>query len=1105
MDIARSALLRRIFDEAAERPEAQRAEFVHQECAGDVAMEREVLSLLDALRHGSASLEADPATWLVGGSLTAPDPATPLPSSGVPPGNDPVMASDLRGTTIGDFRLGPLIGRGGIGAVYAAEQISLKRPVAVKLLQSWTASREARRRFVEESAILARLRHPSIAQVIAAGTRELDLNGPDRALAAGLFNDLHSVPWIAMELVEGARTIVQYCREESLPPMDILALFAAVSDAVHHGHQQGVIHRDLKPANILVSARGETKIIDFGVAKAIGDDPQHDGPRTQQGSVFGTLRYMSPEQCDGRGRPVDTRSDVYALGVVLYESLTGVLPYALDEASLASVAKAVCEATPIDPRSLQPSLKADTVAVLMKALGKVPAERYQSAAELAADLRRVIAREPVLARRASVLYRVRMFARRRPATTALIVAAVLGMFVGIAGLGLGIARERVARAEAERTAWIANLTAADSSLRLGDGGSAMRRLNAVPPHRRGWEWRYLEALADTSVSSWQIDSKPEGVFLSHTGRYAYCYNTQGLDRHADIIDTSSRQIILSIADGIPAGTVAWNSDESLIALPQAQGVVLLNAKTGAEVRRWPPTASGGPLGAEFSPDGSLLAVGLSELAGVVVYDVRSGETVFSRPSEAWVYHPAFSPDGKELAWSDVKTVESVDTATWASRRSVATARITSVEPGNLAYSPDGRLLAVVCGLVVQVIDVESWTVRATLRGHAQRIHWLAFDDSSNRLVTTSIDRTVRIWDSNTGELITTLLGHESPTHHARFLSGATQGQASVISVDSAARVRTWNLGANGPVFSARADDASPFINQLDFVSSTATLRAVGRNALISIDLETRPSLLSRDHFDGHFLGVIPGEELALVNTASRSLSLICLADDNVEWTRDLDPVFEFVVSPDGQLIAAFRKNGQISILRVSDGVELGQTPPDPNGSHRPAFSPDGRVLATLSRDGALRLWNASNATLITELASEADRAHGLCWSSDGTLLAYANAPQGVTVLDTQTRRPVTTIESVGGNVWSIAISPDKTRMAVGAQDRITHLYELPSGDELLQLRDHTGTVMSIAWRADGRYLATGGYDKRVFVYDSKARPSSESSSTDHPEAPPVRR
>ena len=272
--------------------------------------------------------------------------------------------------------------------MFEAEQITGKRRVAVKLLQSWTAPRDSRRRFVEESATLAKLQHPGIALVIAAGTRTLDLTGPDQALAAGIFSDLRSVPWIAMELVEGARTILDWSRGREA--LAVVRIFASVRDALHNGHQQGIIHRDLKPANILVNDRSEPKIIDFGIACAIGAGAADVPENTMTGMPLGSPRYMSPEQSEGAAAAIDTRSDVYALGVVLYEALTGTMPYDVDDTSLAVCARTICQTPAGDPRSVATHQSADLAAVLLMVPRKPPAERYQSASDFAADLRRVL-------------------------------------------------------------------------------------------------------------------------------------------------------------------------------------------------------------------------------------------------------------------------------------------------------------------------------------------------------------------------------------------------------------------------------------------------------------------------------------------------------------------------------------------------------------------------------------------------------------------------------------------------------------------------------------------------------------------------------------------
>ncbi len=1078
MDPARAQRLRAIFDEAAERPELERSGFVHASCQGDLDLEREVLSLLHSLDFKGEALEVDSATWFSQEAGNAMGNSAHLAPAEASAGTGD---RDLHGVVIGDFQLVRLIGRGGIGAVYEAEQISLKRPVAIKLLQSWTASRDARRRFVEESAILARLSHPGIAQVIAAGSRQLDLSGPDKSLAEGLFSEVQSLPWIAMELVDGARTILDACRGQ--PLSSVLQMFAQVADAVHYGHQQGFIHRDLKPANILVNARGEPKVIDFGIARAIANDPNAAG--TREGALLGSPRYMSPEQCDGQATPVDTRSDVYSLAVVLYEAMTGAAPHTTNDQSAVAYMRAICEQPPRDPRTLARTIPTDAAMVVLKGLSKEPDERYQSMVDFAGDLRRVIAREPVLARRRSTVYAAGMFMRRRPVLTALAALAVSGLMAGFVGITLGLSRERAARREADRAAWLANLTAADSSVRVGDGGAAMRRLNAIPPDFRGWEWSYLRAQADTSLQHWDLEESPGASYISPSGRWAMAHFADG---RANLYDLRDHRIVARLSDLKVTTTTQWNKEESVAVAATVGAVVLIDASHGEIIRRIALDKADYPLGAAFSPNTRLLAVGMSAPQGIRVYDLSSGAIVFSRKSDGWVYRPCFTPDGSTLVWSDSTTLECVSTQTWASTASIATGRVSRVEPGPVEVSPDGRTVAVICGPFVQLVDLPSKSVRDELRGHAQRVHSARFDRSSERLVTTSVDRTVRVWDNATARPIATMLGHERPTVQASFLGAAGDEGAAIISVDSDSRIRTWSAEGDGPIRRASLLHCKDYVHQLDLVPNEARLRAACFNSVIEIDLRSIRAASDDRLFEAIASCIVPGTDLVLRSLDTGRLVLESRTSGELKWSHMTGPIIEPVPSPDGRLFALVIKGGRIAIIRTDDGSEIGRIQCDDVVSHLPVFSPDGELLLVYSSNGAVRLWNTATCRLESELAPAGERGRGAAFSPDGTLLAYCHALEGVTVCDTRTHIPISRIDGVGGQVWSIAISPDNTRLAVGSQDRITHLYQLPSGDELLQLRDHTGSVMSLAWSPDGRILATGGYDKRVFVYDCKSLP-----------------
>jgi tRNA A-37 threonylcarbamoyl transferase component Bud32 len=283
---------------------------------------------------------------------------------------------------IGHYHLKREIASGGMGVVYEAVQENPRRVVAVKVMRTGgLGSRNWLRRFQAEAQALARLHHPCIAQIFEAGSHET---------ASG------AVPFFAMEYIPGAKPLPEYAARAGLNLRQRLELFVGVCRAVHHAHTRGIIHRDLKPANILVGADGQAKVIDFGVARAADAEQAPADLQTDMRSLVGTLMYMSPEQCEGDPNAIDARSDVYTLGVVLFELLTGRLPYA-PARGMAEIARRICDEQPIRSSSIVPELAGDVESVLLKALQKEPSNRYQSAGELADDLDRLAREERVTA------------------------------------------------------------------------------------------------------------------------------------------------------------------------------------------------------------------------------------------------------------------------------------------------------------------------------------------------------------------------------------------------------------------------------------------------------------------------------------------------------------------------------------------------------------------------------------------------------------------------------------------------------------------------------------------------------------------------------------
>ncbi len=338
---------------------------------------------------------------------------------------------------IGQYHIKRVIASGGMGTVFEALQENPRRPAAVKIIQRSMATEEALARFEREAQALARLRHPGIAQIYEAGTYD----------DGGV-----SLPYFALEYIPSARTIVEYAQSKKLDTHARLELFLQVCDAVHYGHQRGVIHRDLKPGNILVDPEGRVRIIDFGVARAIDAERERADLQTQVGQMVGTPRYMSPEQFDADPNDLDTRSDVYTLGIVLFELLSGEFPYDVGQSGLFEIARIVREEPPAGLGKVTSGIDSEIHLIVAKALQKDRDARYQSAFGLAEDLQRHLRGEAINAKPTSLAYQARVFARKNKVVTALATTSVSLLVIGILWTSKLYLDVSAARTDAETSA-----------------------------------------------------------------------------------------------------------------------------------------------------------------------------------------------------------------------------------------------------------------------------------------------------------------------------------------------------------------------------------------------------------------------------------------------------------------------------------------------------------------------------------------------------------------------------------------------------------------------------------------------------------------------------
>ena len=455
-----------LFLAASDLPPAERAEFLRAECGDDASLRGEVEAML---AHDRDTALGGPNAFR--GRLQAVLDAAGSPSTGAP-------------DRIGRYRIVRRIGLGGMGAVYEAEQAEPQRRVALKVVRPDALSQELLSRFRHEAELLGRLQHPGIAQIFEAGV--FDLGDGEQ-------------PFFAMEYVDG-RQILDFARERGLTMAQRLACFVEVCDAVHHAHQQGVIHRDLKSDNVLVGSDGKPKVLDFGAGRLVDAGKT---AWTAPGQIVGTLAYMSPEQIRGSADDVDTRTDVYALGIMLYELLAERLPFDFSNVSIPEAARTICEDDP--PRLAERGALSDpeVEAIVFKSLEKSKERRYASANELGTDIRNYLADMPISARAPTTWYFLRKFARRHR-------VAVIGGIATVLALGVGVVSTAVQAVRATRNATIArrnedaarhmayraNVAAAGAALAVHDAPAARRHLDEAQAEMRDWEWRHLNALLE---------------------------------------------------------------------------------------------------------------------------------------------------------------------------------------------------------------------------------------------------------------------------------------------------------------------------------------------------------------------------------------------------------------------------------------------------------------------------------------------------------------------------------------------------------------------------------------------------------------------------------
>jgi WD40 repeat protein len=1054
----------------------ERRAYIKGACGDDIDLLSRVEALLEAHEQAGDFLDAPPVNQ--GVTLDSP------------PG------IDGPGTTIGRYTLLELLGEGGMGLVYLAEQKEpVRRKVALKIIKPGMDSKQVIARFEAERQTLAVLDHPNIAHVFDAGCTETGR------------------PYFVMEHVKGL-PITRYCDENRLAIEQRLRLFEQVCEAVHHAHQKGIIHRDLKPSNILVSVHGDRavpKIIDFGIAKAITAPLTDKTFATLQGQLLGTPEYMSPEQVDLATQDIDTRSDIYSLGVVLYELLAGVLPFesdAFERAGLVEIQRTIRETEPASPSVRLTCLgeKAHTIAasrgtqlvplarrlqrelewIPLKAMRKDRCRRYRSASEMADDVRNYLSGRPLLAGPETTIYRVQKFVRKHAgsvATVALVAAAiVLGLIVSTtmyfraesmrvqaerAREDETVARTRAEEAEqaegqqrelAERraeelrhTLYVNSIQLADAKHREGNASQVRTLLDACPNDLRGWEWNRLNYILDLSLRTLHVNSSSVdfSAALSTDGKYIV---SGGLGKAVKVWDTATGEQILTIPEahgGDAVTCVAFSPDGRQIVSGGDLGeITLWDATNGNKITQLAKT---GPwfsfYSVAFSPDGRYVAAVTWD--GIRVWNANNAKEVMTLSGHGVMFAVAFSPDGQRILSNSQEAIQIWDFSNGKEVMTLWKGYDLSYGWRPSCYSPDGKYIATGGRKEIRIWNAMTGAEIVTIRGHAGPIVSIAFSPESERLSSCSFDGTIKIWDVATGENIRTLYGHQGTVSYVAFTPNGDQ----LVSGGCDGTIKVW-----------------------DATIDRETARLIGRHHYVnSVAFSPDGNHILTANFHGT-------AKIWNVRTLSETMTLPLQEAVGSDAIR-----FEY--SPDGKRIASISDGGTVKLWDASTGRMLmvlcrDQRCLDLRAQQRRglAFSPDGNYLAAGGK-----IWNAENGTEIIALHAAEEHAVCLKFSPNGKRIASVDLNGVLKIWDAVTAKELLAVrvdEEVTRQISLISFHPDGNQIVSAGSDGIVRIWDTNTGTETMTLRGHADIVTAVDFSPDGKRIISGSRDGTARVYDA---------------------
>ena len=1087
-----------LFIAALEHDPQGRRDFLQDACGGDGNLLRRVEQLLAAHENVAECFLQQPAGDF--GQTVA------------------YVENPTLGAQIGPYKLLQQIGEGGMGTVYMAEQTHpVQRKVALKLIKAGMDSRQVIARFEAERQALAVMDHVNIARVLDAGATE------------------QGRPYFVMELVHGV-PITKYCDDNHLTPRQRLELFVPVCQAIQHAHQKGIIHRDIKPSNVMVTlydGKPVPKVIDFGVAKATEQKLIERTLFTQYGTMVGTLEYMSPEQAEMSALGVDTRSDIFSLGVLLYELLTGSTPLThkrMKEAAYGEILRMIKEEEPpkpstrlsdsgealasisanrhTEPAKLSKLMLGELDWIVMKSLEKDRNRRYETANGFAADVQRYLNDDPVLACPPTAGYRLRKFVRRNKAalaTSVLVGATLLTCVVVLAVSNVRITGERNDKAQAlvDKDSALRSETAALKRAREQEQLAAREaqraqqqedaakwslycsRMNSAAQHlRSGQVGRCLQLLESLRPASGELDRRGfEWQYLWHECHRGLRLTLEGHRGEVFSLKYSPDGERLASA-GADTTVKLWNASNGNL-VRTFEG---LNGKTSGAVA--------------FSPDGRLLASACDRT--VVLCDVETGQRRSVLDDfQGTVLDVVFSPDGMSLATlSPAERRSGLDFDSeirlWDVKSQQVAKSFTTTGSGwacQLAFSPDGRTLAQGRGRAwILVLDVLTGKQR-----YAADRDWvgggsIAFSPGGTLLAQGTGTGKVRLLDQLTFRQTDMFDAHTQNVSAVAF----SKDGSLLASAGADGCLKLWDLQTR----TATTCGHTGAISAIDFSPKAPTVASAGVDGVIKVWGRPQPVPPAGTEKRGNVWSLAfsaDGKALASYTEKGTAVELREVATGTVFRRIDQQGVDCVALARDGCFLAAGTGAGAVVVVDRDTGETLrtlqhhrDESDPERDHIHALEFSPDSRRLASAGNNCLVKIWNVQSGALEATLAhpkletnlTHTDWIWSLAFSPDGKSLASASRER-VKLWDLATNRE--RAEMPVNCVWQqrIAFSPDSARLAAfDDRQQVLKIWDAQTGSLLATLcKSELAPSHCMAISPDWTTVATGRDDGSITFWD----------------------